>query len=152
MDSQSAGAILQILNLIALADGFLSPKEEDLLDSLIKQHQLQAKTISWQDKLENPTAIAGVAALVSEDLRPLAMKTACMVAGVSRLNNVDQFICIEEDALLNALAASFQLSSGDQEALRAEAIQQLERNPSLWQVLFSCFGNQFEWPKGGPSR
>ncbi|MFO7628250.1 MAG: hypothetical protein R6W06_01790 [Prochlorococcaceae cyanobacterium] len=146
MDAQSSGAILQILNLIALADGFRSPKEEDLLDSLIKQHQLQAKTISWQDKLENPTNISEVAALVSKEHRPLAMKTACMVAGVSRLNNVDQFICIEEDALLNELAESFQLSSGEQEALRAQAIQQLEKNPSLWQVLFSCFGNQFQWP------
>lgn len=146
MDAQSSGAILKILNLIAMADGFLSPNEEDLLDSLIKQHQLQARTISWEDKLDNSADIGSVAALVGEEHRPLAMKTACMVAGVSRLNNVDQFICVEESVLLTALATSFGLTSDQLEAVSAEALQELEKGPSLWQVLFSCFGNQFEWP------
>ena len=48
MDLQSAGVILRILNLVALADGGVSLEEENLLDSLSKQYKLQAKIINWE--------------------------------------------------------------------------------------------------------
>jgi len=78
MNLQSAGVILRILNLVALADGGVSLEEETLLDSLSKQYKLQAKIINWEAQLSDPA-------------------------------------CIEE-------------------------------HPNLWQVLFSLFGNRFDFP------
>jgi tellurite resistance protein len=47
MDIQSSGALLKVLNLVAMADGHISAEEESLLELLTTQYKLQAKIIAW---------------------------------------------------------------------------------------------------------
>ena len=146
MDLQSAGVILRILNLVALADDGISLEEENLLDSLSKQYKLQAKIINWEDQLSDPACIEELAALINPEQRELAMKTAVMVASASRQPQDDAFICEEEKAILNRLANGLGLSPEQRSTVEAEAAQALEKQPNLWQVLYSVFGHRFEWP------
>ena len=146
MDLQSAGVILRILNLVALADGGVSLEEENLLDSLSKQYKLQAKIINWEDQLPDPTCIEELAVLINPEQRELAMKTAVMVASVSRHQQDDEFICEQESAMLLRLATGLELSPDQLQKIESEAAQELEEHPNLWQVLFSLFVNRFDFP------
>lgn len=146
MDIQSSGALLRILNLVAIADGHLSPEEEHLLDSLASQHKLQARIISWQDDLDQPNSIRALALKIASEHHELAYKTATMVANIARAGGEDDFVCAEEDQLLNDMADALQLTPEQIEAIRRQAAQELNKHPNLWQVLYACFGSQFEPP------
>ena len=146
MDIQTSGALLKILNLVAMADGQISLEEENLLESLVKQHKLQAKIISWQDDLRQPTSINALALKIDNEHRQLAYKTATMVAYISRAENDDKFVSLEENDLLSNLALALELSSEQIEECRHQAAQELNKQPNLWQVLYSCFGSQFQQP------
>ena len=149
MDLQSAGVILRLLNLVALADGGVSLEEESILKSLSEQYKLQAKFVTWEDQISDPSSIEELAMLVSPDQRALAMKTAVMVASASRQPQDDTYICEEENAILNRLAKSLGLSSEQRSAIETEAAQAFEKQPTLWQVLYSVFGHRFDWPSHG---
>jgi len=149
VDLQSAGVILRLLNLVALADGGVSLEEESLLESLSEQYKLQAKFVTWEDQVSDPSSIEELAVLVNPDQRELAMKTAVMVASASRQPQDDAFICDEENAILNRLAHGLGLSPEQRSAIEADAAQALEKQPNLWQVLYSVFGHQFNWPGQG---
>lgn len=146
MDIQSSGALLKILNLVAMADGQISVEEENLLESLAKQHKLQAKIISLQDDLRQPTSINALALKIANEHHQLAYKTATMVACISRSENDDEFVSLEENDLLSNLAVALELSSEQIEESRHQAAQELNKQPNLWQVLYSCFGSQFQQP------
>lgn len=149
VDLQSAGVILRLLNLVALADGGVSLEEENLLQSLSEQYKLQAKFVTWEDQVTDPSSIEELAALVHPEQRDLAMKTAVMVASASRPPEDDAFICPSESAILNRLAAALELGPEQRSAIEAAAAQELEKHPNLWQVLYSLFGHRFDWP--GPA-
>ena len=146
MDLQSAGVILRILNLVALADGGVSLEEENLLDSLSKQYKLQAKIINWEDQLSDPACIEELAALINPEQRELAMKTAVMVASASRQQQEDEFICEQERAILSRLATGLELSPDQLQTIESEAAEEIKEHPNLWQVLFSLYGNRFDFP------
>lgn len=146
MDIQSSGALLRILNLVAIADGHLAPEEENLLDSLASQYKLQAKIISWQDDLDQPSDIRALALKIASEHHELAYKTATMVANISRARGEDDFVCAQEEQLLNDMAAALQLAPEQIETIRRQADQELNKHPNLWQVLYACFGSQFEPP------
>jgi tellurite resistance protein len=146
MDSKSSGAILKILNLIAMADGHLSLEEEHLLESLAKQHKLQAKMISWEDDLENPRNVTCLAQVIASEHHQVAMKTAFMVASISRGEQEDEYICEAEQELLVELAGALSLSAEAVEKANQDALHELSKQPTLWQVLYACFGSQFERP------
>ena len=146
MDLQSAGVILRILNLVALADGGVSLEEENLLDSLSKQYKLQAKIINWEEQLSDPACIEELAALINPEQRELAMKTAVMVASASRQQQDDEFICEQERAILSRLGTSLELSPDQLQSIESEAAEEIKEHPNLVQVLFSLFGNRFDFP------
>ena len=146
MDLQSSGALLRILNLVAMADGECSPEEQHLLQSLTKQHKLQAQTLAWLDDLEDPSDVAALAAKIAPEPHSLTMKIATMVASISRGRNENSFINPQEDDLLRTLGASLSLTAEAMAKARDEAEEQLCQQPTLWQVLFACFGSQFERP------
>lgn len=146
MDIRSSGAILRILNRIALVDGHLSPEEEHLLDSLAQQYKLQAKIVSWEQELADPSRITALASIVAPEHHALLLKTAYMVAGIARDSREDTYIGTEEDALLKELESVLSLTAAERATARQQATAELERQPSLWQVLYACFGSQFEWP------
>lgn len=146
MDTKSSGAILKILNLVALADGHLSPEEEHLLESLVNQHKLQAKMISWEDGLENPHSVTCLAQVIASEYHQMAMKTAFMVASISRGEQEDDYICDAEKQLLDELAGALGLAAEDVERAKQDALGEVSKQPTLWQVLYACFGSQFERP------
>jgi hypothetical protein len=146
MDIRSSGAILKILNIIAMADGYLSPNEELLLQSLEKQYKLQAKLVAWEDELEDRQSIASLAKLIATDYHMLAMRTAVMVASVCRGSDDDESICPAEEQLIDELANALSLHPDDVELARQAAAKELNKQPSLWQVLYDCFGSQFDRP------
>jgi hypothetical protein len=146
MDLQSSGALLRLLNLVAMADGECSLEEENLLHSLTKQHKLQAQTLAWLDDLEDPSDVAELAGKIAPEYHPLTLKTAMMVASISRGRNDHSFINTEEDDLLRQLEAALSIPPEGVAKAREEAEEQLCQQPSLWQVLFVCFGTQFATP------
>ena len=137
--------MLRILNLMALADGDISLEESHLVDSLIEQYKLQARMISWETELAGCSDLQALAALIAPEHRPLAMKTATMVAAVSRARGDETFVSPEENALLEQLAAALELTSDEVQQLRESAETELNDHPNLWQVLYGCFGGQFNW-------
>lgn len=145
MDQRSSGAMLRILNLMALADGEVSAEESHLLETLIEQYKLQARMISWESDLEHCNDVQTLAALIAPEHRPLAMKTAYMVAAVSRQQDDDAYVSADEDAMLKRLSEALGLSEDVVSELRSNADEELSRHPNLWQVLYSCFGSQFNW-------
>lgn len=146
MDSQSAGAILRILNLVAIADGTVDLQEEELLETLIRQHALQSPLIAWEEKLRAPDHVGDLVALIKPEYHQLTLKTAQMVAGVSRRTDDDVYVNPAEQAVLQNLIEALPLSETEQRQALQEAQQELEQHPNLWQVLFGCFGSRFEWP------
>jgi uncharacterized membrane protein YebE (DUF533 family) len=146
IDLRSAGVILRLLNLIAMADGTLSLSEENLLDSLIKQYRLQAKVVSWEDDLADPGNIEQLANLIPEPLRPLTLRLAVMVASVCRPNHEEHAICVAERELLCQLAKGLDLNPGQQEQIEHEAAEALKKQASLWEVLYGCFSQRFDFP------
>ena len=131
MDLQSAGVILRILNLVALADGGVSLEEENLLDSLSKQYKLQAKIINWEDQLSDPSCIEELAALINPEQRELAMKTAVMVASASRQQQDDEFICEQEREILSRLATGLELSPDQLQTIENAAAEEIKEHPNL---------------------
>lgn len=146
MDMRSSGAILRILNLIAVADGHLSPEEEHLLDALAQQYKLQAKIVSWEQELADPSDITALASIVATEHHALLLRTACMVAGIARGSREDDYIGAEEDVLLKELEPALSLTAAERATARQQAAAEIEKQPSLWQVLYACFGSQFERP------
>lgn len=146
MDLQSSGALLRLLNLVAMADGTCSPEEEHLLDSLSKQYKLQARMLSWMDDMHDPSDITELAQKIAAEHHRLTIKTATMVANISRRHDDDAFISPEEDQLLRQLSAALSLTPAELSEARQEAEEQLRQQPSLWQILYHCFGSQFERP------
>jgi tellurite resistance protein len=143
MDLQSSGALLRILNLVALADGECSTEEAHLLESLAKQHKLQSAMLSWQDGLSDPTDVAELARHIAAEHHFLTIKTATMVASISRSRQEDTFVNPAEDQLLTKLAKALSLSPERIAEAQRDAEEQICAHPSLWQVLYACFGGQF---------
>jgi len=143
MDLQSSGALLRILNLVAMADGECSAEEEELLESLSKQHKLQAAMLSWQDGLNDPNDVAELARHIAPEHHFLTIKTATMVAGISRSRQDNSFINPEEDQLLAQLGRALSLSPERIAEARHDAEEQICERPTLWQVLYACFGSQY---------
>lgn len=146
MDIRSSGAILRILNIVAMADGYISPDEEYLLESLEKQYRLRAKVVTWEDELEDAQSITCLAKLILIDYHMLAMRTAVMVASICRRSDKENSICEAEGRLLNELADALHLAAEDVKQAREDAAKELKKQPSLWQVLYDCFGSQFDRP------
>jgi hypothetical protein len=146
MDLQSSGALLRLLKLVAMADGDLSVEEENLLDSLSKQHKLQVQPLALLDDLGDSGDVAALAGRIAPEHHPLTLKTAMMVASISRGRNDLSFINAEEDDLLRKLGAALSITPEGMAKAREEAEEQLCQQPSLWQVLYACFGSQFERP------
>lgn len=146
IDLRSAGIILRLLNLVALADGRLSLAEENLLDSLIQQYKLQAKVLSWEDDLNDPNNPEQLASLIPETLRPLTLRLAVMVAQVCRDTHEDQAICPSERQLLSQLAKALGLDQAQQQQIEHDAGEALNKQASLWQVLYGYFGQRFDFP------
>jgi hypothetical protein len=144
MDIQSAGAMLRILNMIAMADGHLSLDEQNLLDSLVQQHKLQAKDMAGEDGLFNPLNITELALKIDVNYHYLTFKTATMVAIISKGDNDSSSVCSGEEKLLSELAGALSLSFDIIAKAQKEASQEVQKQPTLLQVLSSCFGSQFE--------
>jgi hypothetical protein len=144
MDIQSAGAMLRILNMIAMADGHLSLDEQNLLDSLVQQHKLQAKNMAREDGLVNPLSITELAQKIDANYHYLAFKTATMVAIISKSDKDSSSVCSGEEKLLSELADALSLTSDIIGKAQKEASQEIQKQPTLLQVLYSCFGSQFE--------
>ncbi|MCP9776764.1 hypothetical protein [Cyanobium sp. Tous-M-B4] len=138
--------ILRLLNLVALADGGVSLEEESLLESLSEQYKLQAKFVTWEDQVSDPACIEELAALINPEQRELAMKTAVMVASASRHQQDDEFICEQEREILSRLATGLELSPDQLQSIESAAAEEIKEHPNLWQVLFSLFGNRFDFP------
>ena len=85
-------------------------------------------------------------ALINPEYHQLTLKTAQMVAGVSRRTQDDVYVCPDKQAVLQRLITALPLSEAAQQQALQEAQQELEQHPNLWQVLFGCFGSRFEWP------
>ncbi|MEB3200698.1 MAG: hypothetical protein VKK62_09260 [Synechococcaceae cyanobacterium] len=150
MDQRSSSAILGIMQRIAVVDGDLAPEEENLLQSLSDRYSLQPQTSLPADPIpqgSDPAATIGsLAAMVAPEHRSLLMKAAFMVAGITRGKREDAYICPGEEAALAELSQALELSSEAVTAAREEALEELSHQPSLWQILYGCFGTHSPLP------
>jgi uncharacterized membrane protein YebE (DUF533 family) len=150
VESKTSGILLRILNLMALADGSVSPEEENLLESLLDRYRLHNKLSAWETDLENSNDIPSLAAAITtnED-RCLAVKLAYMVAAVSRNSEDESVINSDERVVYRQLAECLGLPEATIDVLEQEADAELAKHPSLWQILYGAFGNLNYWPESG---
>jgi hypothetical protein len=113
------------------------------LQSLSQQYKLQAAMLSWQDGLSDGNDVAELARHIAPEHHFLAIKTATMVAGISRSRQDNSFINPEEDQLLAQLGRALSLSPERIAEARHDAEEQICERPTLWQVLYACFGSQY---------
>ena len=150
VENKNSGILLRILNLMALADGSVSPEEENLLETLLDRYRLHNKLSSWESDLEDSNDIACLAAAISthED-RCLAVKLAYMVAAVSKNSEDESAINSAERVAYRQLIESLGLPDSTVEVLEKEADTELAKHPNLWQILYGAFGNLNYWPESG---
>jgi hypothetical protein len=67
-----------------------------------------------------------------------------MVAIISKGDNDSSSVCSGEEKLLSELAGALSLSFDIIAKAQKEASQEVQKQPTLLQVLYSCFGSQFE--------
>jgi uncharacterized membrane protein YebE (DUF533 family) len=150
VENKTSGIILRILNLMALADGSVSPEEENLLETLLDRYRLHNKLSSWESDFENSNDVEALAAAIftNED-RCLAIKLAYMVAAVSKNSEDEAAINSEESKIYRKLIENLGLPQATIEIIEQEADVELAKQPSLWQILYGAFGNLNYWPESG---
>jgi len=150
VENKTSGILLRILNLMALADGSVSPEEENMLDILIERYKLHNKLSSWESDFENSNDVAELAAsiLTNEDRR-LAAKLAYMVAAVSKNSDDENAINPTESDVYSQLIENLGLPPATIKIIEQEADVELAKQPNLWQILYGAFGNLNYWPESG---
>lgn len=142
MDFRSAAIMIQILNLMAIADGNVAPEEEELLDDLSQRYLKDASIPSWAVEFNHPDHIEKLVTELHEDHRLLTAKLAYMVIASSREDyqfsvNHDERLAF--DRLCNAL----EIDDNCRAQLIDEAKRDLLKRPSLWEILYSNLPSGF---------
>lgn len=150
VENKTSAIILRILNLMALADGSVSPEEENMLEGLLDRYRLHNKLSSWESDFENSNDVAELAtAIVTNEDRCLAVKLAYMVAAVSKNSEDEAAINPDESEFYRQLIENLGLPQTTIEILEQEADVELAKQPNLWQILYGAFGNLNYWPESG---
>ena len=135
---------------MALADGSVSPEEENLLEALLDRYKLHNKLSSWESDFENSNDIAALAAaIITNEDRCLAIKLAYMVAAVSKNSEDEASINSAESEVYRQLIENLQIPQATIEIIEQEANIELAKQPNLWQILYGAFGNLNYWPESG---
>ena len=143
MDLQTAGLILQILNLMAVSDGHIAPEEKDILAKLSKLYLKEADIPSWAAEFDHPDDIKKLAEEVPNNYRQFTAKLAYMVISSSR--EAYQFqINSDERLAFERLCYCLDINEETQEHLTAEARDELSRQPSPWAALNDAFSSLYQ--------
>ncbi|MCP9804788.1 TerB family tellurite resistance protein [Cyanobium sp. T1G-Tous] len=148
MKPEVSGILLRIIALMALADGSVSPEEENLIRTLIERYSLQNNLSAWDSDLptSNDIGLLAVAILTTEE-RCLALKLAYMVSAVSRNSEEDDSVDAAEAEVYRQLCQSLGLPHETILLLEKEAEAELPTLPNLWEILYREFGDLDFWPK-----
>ena len=142
MDLRTAGVVIQILKLMALADGNVAVEEEELLESLGKRYLKEASIRSWTAAFDHPNDLEVLAEEVPEKHRALTAKLAYMVIAASR--DAYQFtVNSDEQRAFDRLCDQLALDQETRDELAVQAKNELSQRPGLWDILYSNFSSQF---------
>ena len=110
MKPEVSRILLQIIALMALADGSISPEEETLIRTLLERYSLQRNLSVWDTDFptSNDIGLLAVAILTTEE-RCLALKLAYMVSAVSRNSAEDDSVNAAEAEVYRQLCQSLGL-------------------------------------------
>ena len=116
LDIPLSGAVLRILQLMALADGIVAPEEEVMLEKICNQYFNKMDVSSWDQIFEDPSDLKQLAAEVAISDRPLTAQLAYMVLSACR--EAYSFpVNTAERGMFDQLTACLELSDDQKNAL-----------------------------------
>lgn len=140
MDLHTAGAVIQILKLMALSDGHVASEEEKLLESLSKRYLKAASIPSWTAAFDHPNDLDALAREIPEAHKATTAKLAYMVIAASR--DAYQFaVNSDEQKAFDQLCDHLALDQNMRDKLAVEAKNELAQRPGLLQILSSNFSS-----------
>lgn len=140
MDFHTAGAVIQILKLMALSDGHVASEEEKLLESLSKRYLKAASITSWTAAFDHPNDLDALAREIPEAHKATTAKLAYMVIAGSR--DAYQFaVNSDERKAFDQLCDRLGLDQNMRDELANEAKNELAQSPGLWQIFSSNFSS-----------
>ncbi len=133
MSSVSHATLLQIAQVIALSDGSVSSEEESLIRELPQRLGISSTAVPIGE--HRPSMAAMAAKLESHGDRCLAVRIACLVAGVSRNPGDDVDINAEERSSYRELLAALHLPDHELAEIEWSAREELKQGKPLLQLI-----------------
>ena len=140
VDIPLSGAVLRILQLMALADGVVAPEEEAMLEKICNQYFGKMDVSSWDQVFQDPSDLKQVAAEVAISDRPLTAQLAYMVLSACR--EAYSFpVNTAERRIFDQLTECLELSDDQINEAILAATREMSREPGFWEILFASFSN-----------
>ena len=140
LDIPLSGAVLRILQLMALADGIVAPEEEVMLEKICNQYFNKMDVSSWDQVFEDPSDLKQLAAEVAISDRPLTAQLAYMVLSACR--EAYSFpVNTAERRIFDQLTECLELSDHQKNDAILAATRELTRAPGFWEILYANFSN-----------
>ena len=132
---------------MALADGSVSPEEEDLITTLLERYSLQNDLSVWDSYLTGSDDIGHLAdTILTAEERCLALKLAYMVSAVTRNSEEEESVNAAEAEIYSRLCQSLGVPHETIQQIQNEAEAELPKRPNLWEILYGEFGDLDFWP------
>ena len=138
LDIPLSGAVLRILQLMALADGIVAPEEEVMLEKICNQYFNKMDVSSWDQVFEDPSDLKQLAAEVAISDRPLTAQLAYMVLSACR--EAYSFpVNTAERRIFDQLTECLELSDHQKNEAILAATREITRAPGFWEILCANF-------------
>ena len=138
LDIPLSGAVLRILQLMALADGIVAPEEEVMLEKICNQYFNKMDVSSWDQIFEDPSDLKQLAAEVAISDRPLTAQLAYMVLSACR--EAYSFpVNTAERRIFDQLTECLELSDHQKNEAILAATREITRAPGFWEILCANF-------------
>ena len=141
MEMRSSGAVLRVLQMMAMADGIVAPEEEGMLMRIGERYLSEVDVSSWNQVFQDPMDLQQVAAQVAIADRPLTAQLAYMVLSACR--EAYSFpVNVAERRIFDQLTDYLDLSEDQKNAAIDAANRELARGPGFWEILFASFSDR----------
>ena len=140
LDIPLSGAVLRILQLMALADGIVAAEEEAMLQKICNQYFGKMDVSSWDQVFQDPSDLKQVAAEVAISDRPLTAQLAYMVLSACR-EDYSFPVNAAEHRTFDQLTEYLELSEHQKNEAILAATREMTRGPGFWEILYASFSN-----------
>ena len=138
MDCHAIGALIQILKLMAQADGYIAGEELFVLEKISRSYLKTAKVSSWSEAFNRPEDIDFLAEQIPYEHRLTAATMAFMIIASSR-DEYQFAVNAQEQTAFNRLCDALALSEEQIDLARTDAMNELTRKLGFWEQMASRF-------------